>query len=75
LSRQLDWQSLGIELPKEQTVHLSPRARDFFRRLPQAVAPRGVQAHNALDRYSFRFAFVRTVLGSKRYRWIPFTGV
>ena len=24
LSRQLDWQSLGIELPKEQTVHLRP---------------------------------------------------
>jgi hypothetical protein len=24
LSRQLDWQSLGIELPKDKAVHLSP---------------------------------------------------
>ncbi len=31
------------------------------------------QAHNALDRYSFRFALCETVLGSSEYRWIPFT--
>lgn len=74
LSRQLDWQSLGIELPKEQTVHLSPPRTgllpDNYRKSLQRAAS---QAHNALDRYSFRFALCETVLGSSEYRWIPYT--
>jgi hypothetical protein len=74
LSRQLDWQSLGIELPKEQTIHLSPPRTgllpDNYRKPLQRAAS---QAHNALDRYSFRFALCETVLGSSEYRWIPFT--
>jgi len=53
LSRQLDWQSLGIELPKEQTVHLSPPRTgllpDDYRKPLQRAASR---THNALDRYS-----------------------
>jgi hypothetical protein len=74
LSRQLDWQSLGIELPKEQTVHLSPPRTgllpDDYRKPLQRAASR---AHGALDRYSFRFALCEAVLGSSEYRWIPFT--
>lgn len=74
LSRQLDWQSLGIELPKEQAVHLSPPRTgllpDAYRKPLQRAAS---QAHNALDRYSFRFALCETVLGSSEYRWIPYT--
>lgn len=74
LSRQLDWQSLGIELPKEQTVHLSPPRTgllpDDYRKPLQRAASR---AHGALDRYSFRFALCETVLGSSEYRWIPYT--
>ncbi len=74
LSRQLDWQSLGIELPKEQTVHLIPPRTgllpDNYRKPLQRAAS---QAHNALDRYSFRFALCETVLGSSEYRWIPYT--
>ncbi len=74
LSRQLDWQSLGIELPKEQAVHLSPPRTgllpDKYRKPLQRAAS---QAHNALDRYSFRFALCETVLGSSEYRWIPYT--
>ena len=73
LSRQLDWQSLGIELPKEQAVHLSPPRTgllpDDYRKPLQRAASR---AHNALDRYSFRFALCETVLGSSEYRWIPY---
>jgi len=65
LSRQLDWQSLGIELPKEQAVHLSPPRTgllpDNYRKPLQRAAS---QAHNALDRYSFRFALCEAVLGS-----------
>ena len=74
LSRQLDWQSLGIELPKEQIVHLSPPRTgllpDDYRKPLQRAAS---QAHNALDHYSFRFNLCETVLGSSEYRWIPFT--
>ncbi len=74
LSRQLDWQFLGIELPKEQTIHHSPPRTgllpDIYRK-PLQRAPS--QAHGALDRYSFRFALCETVLGSSEYRWIPFT--
>ncbi len=74
LSRQLDWQSLGIELPKEKAVYLSPPRTgllpdDYRKPLLRAAS----QAHNALDRYSFRFALCETVLGSSEYRWIPFT--
>lgn len=74
LSRQLDWQSLGIELPKEQAVHLSPPRTgllpDDYRKPLQRAAS---QAHGALCRYSFRFALCETVLGSSEYRWIPYT--
>lgn len=74
LSRQLDWQSLGIELPKEQAVSLSPPRTgllpDNYRKPLQRAAS---QAHNALDRYSFRFALCETVLGTSEYRWIPYT--
>ena len=74
LSRQLDWQSLGIELPKEQTVHLSPPRTgllpDNYRKPLLRAAS---QAHSALTRYSFRFALCETVLGSSEYRWIPYT--
>jgi hypothetical protein len=74
LSRQLDWQSLGIELPKDKIVHLSPPRTgllpDNFRKPLQRAAS---QAHNALCRYSFRFNLCETVLGSSEYRWIPYT--
>ncbi len=73
LSRQLDWQSLGIELPKDKAVYLSPPRTgllpDDYRKPLQRAAS---QAHNALDRYSFRFNLCETVLGSSEYRWIPF---
>jgi uncharacterized protein YfeS len=73
LSRQLDWHSLGIELPKDKAVYLSPPRTgllpDDYRKPLQRAAS---QAHNALDRYSFRFNLCETVLGSSEYRWIPF---
>jgi hypothetical protein len=74
LSRQLDWQSLGIELPADKTVHLSPPRTgllpdDYRKPLLRAAS----MAHNALTRYSFRFALCESMLGSSEYRWIPFT--
>ncbi len=73
LSRQLDWQSLGIELPANKAVTLSPPRTgllpDNYRKPLLRAAS---QAHHALDRYSFRFALCETVLGSSEYRWMPF---
>ena len=73
LSRQLDWQSLGIELPADKAVYLSPPRTgllpDDYRKPLQRAAS---QAHSALDRYSFRFNLCETMLGSSEYRWIPF---
>lgn len=74
LSRQLDWQSLGIELPKDKTIYLSPPRTgllpdDYRKPLLRAAS----QAHHALCRYSFRFALCETVLGSSEYRWMPYT--
>lgn len=74
LSRQLDWQSLGIELPADKAVYLSPPRTgllpDDYRKPLQRAAS---QAHNSLAHYSFRFALCEAVLGSSDYRWIPFT--
>ncbi|MDQ3063888.1 MAG: hypothetical protein M3R14_13660, partial [Acidobacteriota bacterium] len=42
---------------------------DDYRKPLQRAAS---MAHNALDRYSFRFNLCETVLGSSEYRWIPF---
>jgi hypothetical protein len=73
LSRQLDWQSLGIELPANKAVYLSPPRTgllpDNYRKPLLRAAS---MAHHALTRYSFRFALCETVLGSSEYRWMPF---
>jgi hypothetical protein len=74
LSRQLDWRSLGIELPAEQAVRLSPpRAGLLPDKYRKSLQRGAAQAHNALNKYSFRFALCETVLGSSEYKWIPFT--
>ena len=53
LSRQLDWQSLGIELPKEQAVHLSPPRTgllpDDYRKPLQRAASQGAQRARPLQ--------------------------
>lgn len=72
LEKQLDWKSLGVELPSSGKVRLSPpRAGllpDYFRR----KLKRGQsQAHNALNKYSFRFTLCESVWGTSEYKWIP----
>ena len=74
LSRQLDWRSLGIELPAEQAVSLSPpRAGLLPDKYRKSLQRGAAQAHNALNKYSFRFTLCETVLGSSEYKWIPLT--
>ncbi len=72
LYRQLDWKTLGVELPEDAAVRVSPpRAGllpDVFRRKLMRGAS---QAHNALNKYGFRFTLCETVWGTSEYKWIP----
>lgn len=72
LERQIEWKSLGVELPAAGAVRLSPpRAGllpDVYRRKLMRAAS---QAHNALNRYSFRFTLCESVWGTSEYKWIP----
>ena len=71
LYRQLDWKNLGVELPEDAAVRVSPpRAGllpDVFRRKLMRGA---AQAHNALNKYGFRFTLCETVWGTSEYKWI-----
>lgn len=72
LERQIEWKSLGVELPAAGAVRLSPpRAGllpDVYRR---KLMRAGAQAHNALNKYSFRFTLCESVWGTSEYKWIP----
>lgn len=72
LERQIEWKSLGVELPAAGAVRLSPpRAGllpDVYRRKLMRAAS---QAHNALNKYSFRFSLCESVWGTSEYKWIP----
>lgn len=72
LDRRLDWQALGIALPRDTGVAFRPPrcgvVPDRYR-LP-LVRP-AAQAHNALHRFSYSFRLVETVLETTAYRWVP----
>jgi hypothetical protein len=72
LERQIEWKSLGVELPLGQTVKLSPPRvgllPDSFRRKLMRAAS---QAHHALNKFSFRFTLCESVWGTSEYKWIP----
>lgn len=72
LERQIEWKSLGVELPPGQTVKLSPPRvgllpDSFRRKLLRASS----QAHHALNKFSFRFTLCESVWGTSEYKWIP----
>lgn len=72
LERQIEWKSLGVELPVQGAVKLSPPRvgllpDNFRRKLMRA----GSQAHHALNKFSFRFTLCETIWGTSEYKWIP----
>ena len=72
LQRQLDWKTLGVELPAETAVSVSPPRAGLLPDSYRKKLLRGAaQAHNALNRYSFRFTLCETVWGTSEYKWIP----
>ena len=72
LDRRLDWQALGISLPRGTDLSFRPPrcglVPDRYR-LP-LVRP-AAQAHTALHRFSYSFRLVETVLETTAFRWIP----
>jgi hypothetical protein len=71
LDRRLDWQALGITLPRGADLAFHPPrcglVPDRYR-LP-LLRP-AAQAHTALHRYSYHFRLVETVFETPAYRWV-----
>ena len=74
LVRQLEWKTLGIKLPDDAAVRVSPPRAGLLPDVYRNKLTRGAaQAHNALNRYGFRFTLCETVWGTSEYKWIPWT--
>lgn len=72
LYRQLDWKTLGVELPEDAAVRVSPPRAGLLPDIYRRKLMRGAsQAHNALNKYGFRFTLCETVWGTSEYKWIP----
>ena len=72
LERQLEWKSLGVELPKAAAVRVSPPRVGLLPDIYRKKLMRGAaQAHHALNKYGFRFTLCETVWGTSEYKWIP----
>lgn len=74
LVRQLEWKTLGIKLPEDAAVRVSPPRAGLLPDVYRNKLMRGAaQAHNALNKYGFRFTLCETVWGTSEYKWIPWT--
>jgi hypothetical protein len=74
LVRQLEWKTLGVRLPEDAAVRVSPPRTGLLPDIYRNKLMRGAaQAHNALNRYGFRFTLCETVWGTSEYKWIPWT--
>ena len=72
LDRRLDWQALGVTLPRHSDLAFRPPhcalLPDRFR-LP-LLRP-AQRAHTALHRYSYHFRFIETLFETPAYRFVP----
>lgn len=74
LERRLEWKTLGVKLPEHVAVRVSPPRAGLLPDVHRHKLMRGAaQAHNALNRYGFRFTLCETVWGTSEYKWIPWT--
>jgi len=72
LDRRLDWQALGIALPRGTGVAFRPpRCGVVPDRYRLPLLRPAAQAHSALHRFSYSFRLVETVLETTAYRWVP----
>ena len=74
LVRQLEWKTLGVQLPENAAVRVSPPRAGLLPDIYRNRLMRGAaQAHNALSKFGFRFTLCETVWGTSEYKWIPWT--
>jgi hypothetical protein len=74
LVRQLDWKTLGVKLPEHAAVRVSPPRAGLLPDVYRNKLMRGAShAHNALNKYGFRFTVCETVWGTNEYKWIPWS--
>src|SRR5207244_919831 len=72
LDRRLDWQALGIALPRgTELAFRPPRCGLVPDRYRLPLLSPAAQAHSALHAQSYRFQLVETVLENPSYRWLP----
>jgi hypothetical protein len=72
LDRRLDWQALGITLPRGSGVSFRPpRCGLLPDRYRLALLRPAAQAHAALHRYSYHFTLTETLFETPSYRWVP----
>lgn len=72
LDRRLDWQALGITLPRDSDVAFRPPRCGLLPdryRLP-LLRP-AERAHAILHKYSFRFSLTETLFETPAYRYVP----
>jgi len=72
LDRRLDWEALGITLPRQSDVAFRPPRCGLLPdryRLP-LLRPAS-RAHTALHRYSYHFRLTETLFEGPAYRWVP----
>ena len=74
LVRQLEWKTLGVELPEDAAVRVSPPRAGLLPDIYRNKLIRGAaQAHHALTKYGFRFTLCETVWGTSEFKWIPWS--
>ncbi len=72
LDRRLDWQALGISLPRHTDLAFRPpRCGLLPDRYRRPLLRPAARAHAALHRYSYRFRLTETLFETPSYRWVP----
>jgi hypothetical protein len=72
LDRRIDWQSIGVTLPKDSDVAFRPpRCGVLPSRYRRPLIAPASQAHQALHKYSYQFRLTETIFETPAYRWVP----
>lgn len=72
LDRRLDWQALGVELPKNTDVNFTPpRCGLLPNRYRRPLLAPVSRAHAALHKFSYQFRLTETLFETPAYRWVP----
>ncbi len=72
LDRKIDWQSIGVTLPRDTDVAFRPpRCGVLPSRYRRPLITPASQAHGALHKYSYQFRLTETIFETPAYRWVP----